>query len=153
MWGLGLFLSLENCCLKFQNAYDFENFPSFSLKKICYPGRGGGGGGYSNIFIHTYVGSGHFWGAKKRISIFFGVFRKINIFWGLKILWIFFSGHHKIRLDLGVISLHLRIFPLSQGTESGIFFGVAKISNIILGCLKFLIFLGVKGRCWARAYV
>ena len=28
----------------------------------------------------------------------------------------------------------------------GIFFGVAKISNIFWGCLKFLIFLGVNGR-------
>ena len=32
-------------------------------------------------------------------------------------------------------------------------FLVAKISNIFLGCLKFLIFLGVNGRCWVRAYV
>ena len=31
----------------------------------------------------------------------FGVFRKINIFWGLMILWIFFGGHHKIGLYLG----------------------------------------------------
>ena len=35
---------------------------------------------------------------------------------------------------------------------------VAKISNIYLGCLKFLIFFflgggGVKGRRWARVYV
>ena len=30
-----------------------------------------------------------------------------------------------------------------------IFFGVAKISNIFMGCLKFLIFFGVNGRCWA----
>ena len=29
----------------------------------------------------------------------------------------------------------------------GIFFWVAKISNIFLGCLKFLIFFGVMGRC------
>ena len=34
-----------------------------------------------------------------------------------------------------------------------IFWGVAKISNIFLGCLKFLIFLGVNGSHWARAYV
>ena len=32
-------------------------------------------------------------------------------------------------------------------------FGVAKSSNIFLGCLKFLIFFGVNGRCWVRAYV
>ena len=29
-------------------------------------------------------------------------------------------------------------------------FWVAKISNIYLGCLKFLIFFGVNGRCCAR---
>ena len=34
-----------------------------------------------------------------------------------------------------------------------VFLGVAKFSNIFLGCLKFLIFFGVKGRCWARAYI
>ena len=32
-------------------------------------------------------------------------------------------------------------------------FGVAKISNIFWGCLKFLIFFRVNGRCWVRAYV
>ena len=32
-------------------------------------------------------------------------------------------------------------------------FSVAKISNIFWGCLKFLIFFGVNGRCWVRAYV
>ena len=36
----------------------------------------------------------------------------------------------------------------------GDFFGVAKISNIFWGCLKFLIFFFlVNGRCWAGAYV
>ena len=34
-----------------------------------------------------------------------------------------------------------------------VFLGVAKISNNFLGCLKFLIFFGVNGRCWVRAYV
>ena len=49
--------------------------------------------------------------------------------------------------------MHFRVFSLGQGTEWGIFFGVAYISNITLGRLKFLIFFGVNGRCWARAYV
>ena len=31
--------------------------------------------------------------------------------------------------------------------------GFLKFSNIFLGCLKFLIFLGAKGRCWARVHV
>ena len=33
------------------------------------------------------------------------------------------------------------------------FFEVAKIPNIFMGCLKFLIFFMVNGRCRARAYV
>ena len=35
-----------------------------------------------------------------------------------------------------VISMHCRVFSLGQGTESGIFLGVAKISNIF-GVLEF----------------
>ena len=50
----------------------------------------------------------------------------------MKILWIFFGGHHKIRLYLGVISIHFRVFSLGQGIEWGYF----------LGSLKFQIFLG-----------
>ena len=69
------------------------------------PGGGGGGaGGGGTLIFHTYIGSGHFFGSKFRISIFWGVFRKMNIFGGMKILWIFFWGHHKIGLYLGVIS-------------------------------------------------
>ena len=39
-----------------------------------------------------------------------GGFRKINIFGGKKILWIFFGDHHKIGLYLGVISMYFRVF-------------------------------------------
>ena len=54
--------------------------------------------------------------------------------------------------------MHFIVFSKGQGTEWGIFLGVAKFFNIFLGCLKFLIFFflgggGVNGRCWARAYV
>ena len=38
--------------------------------------------------------------------------------------------------------MHLMIFSKGQGIEWGIFFWVAKISNIVWGCLKFLIFFG-----------
>ena len=51
-----------------------------------------------------------------------------------------FWGHHKSGLYLGVISMHFMVF---QGTEWGIFFWVAKMSNIFWGCLQFLKFLGV----------
>ena len=51
----------------------------------------------------------------------------------MKIVWIFFGGHHKIGLYLGVISMHFKVFSYGQGTEWGIFFGF----------LKFQIFFGV----------
>ena len=60
----------------------------------------------------------------------------MNIFWGMKILWIIFGGHHKIGLYLGAISIHLRVFSLGQGTGWGIYFGVAKISNIFFWVLE-----------------
>ena len=44
------------------------------------------------------------------MSIFLGVFRKIKIFGGMKILWIFLGGRHKIGLCLGLISMHFRVF-------------------------------------------
>ena len=41
----------------------------------------------------------------------------MNLFWGMKILWIYFSflflgggGHYKIGLYLWVISMHFRVF-------------------------------------------
>ena len=60
----------------------------------------------------------------------------------MKILWIFFGGHHKIGLYLGVISMHFRVFSEGQGTEWEIIIWVAKISKKNLGCLNFLIFFG-----------
>ena len=60
-------------------------------------------------------------------------FRKINIFRGMKILWIFSRGHHKIGLYLGVISMHLGSFLKVKVQNSGYF----------LGLLKFQTFFGV----------
>ena len=77
------------------------------------PGTGGGGGGGGGALIFSY---------KRRLAFFFfggvkilnfnilGGFRKINIFRGMKILWIRFGGHHKIGLYLGVISMHFTVF-------------------------------------------
>ena len=45
---------------------------------------------------------------------------------GLKILWIFLGGHHKIGLYLEVISMHFRVFSKGQGTELEIFWGLLK---------------------------
>ena len=63
----------------------------------------------------------------------------MNIILGMKILWIFFWGHPKIGLVLGVISMYFRVF-LKVNIQNRDIFWVAKISNIFLGCLKFLIF-------------
>ena len=102
-------------------------------------------------YFHTYVGSGHFWGFKiLNFSIFFylfffwggGGFRKMNIFGVWTFCGYFFGGQTKIGLYLGVISMHFRVFSKGQGTEWGIFLGVAKISNIFWGCLKLLIIFG-----------
>ena len=65
----------------------------------------------------------------------------MNIFVVLRLCG-YFWGHHKIGLCLGVISIHFMVFSEDQGKKWGIYFWVAKISNIFLRCLKFLIFLG-----------
>ena len=49
--------------------------------------------------------------------------------------------------------MHFRVFPQGQGTEWGIFFGLLTF-RIFLGVLEIPdIYFGVKGRCWAQAYV
>ena len=54
--------------------------------------------------------------------------------------------------SLRVISMQFRVFFKVKVQNWDIFL-VAKISNIFWGCVKFLIFFGVNGRCWVRAYV
>ena len=54
----------------------------------------------------------------------------------MKILWIFFGGHHKIGQYLVIISMHFRVSSEGQGTESGIMLWAAKISNIFWGYLN-----------------
>ena len=51
------------------------------------------------------------------------VFRKMNIFGGMKKLLIFFGGHHKAGLFLGVISIHFRAF---LNYRMGFFMGLPK---------------------------
>ena len=64
-----------------------------------------------------------------------GGVRKLNIFWGMSILWILFGGggHHKIGLYLEFISMHFRDFSEGQGTEWRIFFGLLKFQIFIWG--------------------
>ena len=121
-------------------------------------GGGGGVGGYwklrwfymliisrgGDTLIISYIrrlGSFFFLGGggvKFLISIFFEVFRKINIEDFVDIFFFFFwgGGDHKIGLYLGVISMQLRVFSKGRGTELGVFFGVAKFQIFFLGCLK-----------------
>ena len=68
----------------------------------------------------------------------------------MKILWIFLGGHHKIGLDLGVISMYFRYF-LKVKVQNWGYFGLINF-QIFLGSLIFLIFFG-DGRCWVQAYV
>ena len=68
----------------------------------------------------------------------------MDIFWGSSQYWAVFGGNFYAFWGLFLRSRY-RIWIL---------FLVAKISKLyLLGYLKFLIFLGVKGRCRARAYV
>ena len=62
----------------------------------------------------------------------------------MKILWIFFGVITKLDYISGVISMHFMVF-FKIMAQNGDIFGVAKISNIFWGCLKFLIYLGGEG--------
>ena len=69
------------------------------------PGEGPG------TLMFSYVRRlGSFFGVSKFEFIYILGFQKNKYFWGMKILWILFRGHHKIRLYLGVISMHFRVF-------------------------------------------
>ena len=60
------------------------------------------------FFVQYFFFGGGGWGS-----------RKMNIFWGMKILWICLGVITK-----GVISMHFRVVSKGQGTELGIFFGL-----------------------------
>ena len=61
------------------------------------------------IFLYILRLGSIFWIQNFEFQFIFG-FSEKNIFWGMKILWIFFWGHHEIGLYLGVISMHFRVF-------------------------------------------
>ena len=64
-----------------------------------------------DTLIFSYIRRlGHFLGFKILNFNIFGVFqKKMNIFGGMKILWIFLWGHHKIGVYLGVFFMHFRV--------------------------------------------
>ena len=114
--------------------------------KLHTLGRGevrGGGGGGTLIFSYIHM-IGSFFGFKILNFNIFGVFRKINIFWGMKILWKFLGVITKMDYIMGAFLCILRSF-LKVMVQNGDFLGVAKISNIFSGCMEFLIFLWGEG--------
>ena len=54
----------------------------------------------------------------------------------MKILWIFFRSSQNWTIFRG------NFYAFKVNVQNGDFLGGAKISNIFLGCLKFLIFFG-----------
>ena len=52
-----------------------------------------------------------FWFKILNLNNFGFFFRKMNIFLGYEYFVDIFWGHHKFGLYLGVISMHLRVFP------------------------------------------
>ena len=120
-------------CAKFTYPY-VPKYPLCTNIFSIWSGLGSeGGGGYSDIFIHTLART-IFGGSKYWISIFWGGFM------GMKILWILFLCHHKIVL----------VF-LRSGTEFGYFWGLLKF-QYFSGVVDIPdIFWCVNGRCWVQA--
>ena len=57
----------------------------------------------------------------------------MNIFWGMKILWIFFWGHHKIGLVFGSFLCILESFLRSKVQNLDIVFGLLKFQIFFWG--------------------
>ena len=95
------------------------NLELIFLFLLRHEGGGGGCGGYSDIFIIN-IGLALFLGS----NFFF--FRKMNIFWGMKILQIFL-GHIKNGLFCGVFSIQFRVCSCSHCTRWEYFLRVVKI--------------------------
>ena len=74
----------------------------------------------------------------------------MKIFGGMKIF--FFLVITKLDYIKGSFLFILGYF-LKVNVQNGGYFGELLKFEIFFWCLKFLIFFGVNGRCWARAYV
>ena len=82
----------------------------FGVKFLQTVAGGGGGGGGDGTLIFSYIRRrGYVFGFKILKFSFFGLSEN-EYFLGMKILWIFLGGHHKIRLHSGVISMHFWVF-------------------------------------------
>ena len=91
-------------CKKKQQKHPYQSFfllfESGRPRPLFLSARRGWRGGGTIIFSFIR-GLAPFWGSKFWISIPLRVFRKMNIFWGMKILWISF----------GVITKHQKVNP------------------------------------------
>ena len=57
---------------------------------------GGGGGGWCTLIFPRIRRLGPFFGVQNsEFQYFLGFSEKLILFWDMKILWIFFWGHHK----------------------------------------------------------
>ena len=79
--------------------------------------------GEGSTLIFSYIRRrGLFFGVQNfKVQLFSG-FQKNEYFLGMKILWIFFGDHHKIRLYLGVNSMHFWVF-FKVNVQNGCIFG------------------------------
>ena len=65
---------------------------------VLWYGKVPRGGGGTLIFSHIRRLGPFFWVQNSEFQYFLGFSEKLIFFWGIKILWIFFRGHHKIGL-------------------------------------------------------
>ena len=99
------------------------------FSSVCPPEGGGGG----TLIFHTYVGLGYFWVKNFEFQYFYGVFRKLNIFGGMKILWIFFWFITNLDYIKRPFLFILGVFSEGQGTEWRIFLGMLNFQIYIWG--------------------
>ena len=103
------------------------------------------------MIFHTYVASAYFWGSKFWISIFLGVFRKMNIFWGYEDFVDIFLGTSQYWAEYFHTYVASVYFWGSKFWIS-IFWGVFRKMNIFGGYEDFVdIFWGVitkLGQFW-----
>ena len=98
-----------------ENAFQAILKPSFPysitsiLSKVRHSNPGGGGGG-GGTMVFSYIRRLRGVGVKILNFDFFGGFQKNDIIFGMKILWIFFLVITKSGFNLGVISMHFRVF-------------------------------------------
>ena len=99
------------------------------------------GGVGTLIFSHIRRLGLFFWIKNYEFQFFWGVFTKMDIILGYEDFVDIFWGSSQNWASLRVISMHFRVFFFKVNVQNWDIFWVAKISNIFLGCLKFLIFI------------